>query len=186
MKVWFITGASRGFGALITQEALAAGDAVVATARDPKSVDRQDRQPPQFVGREARRHQGRRSARCGEGRVKRFSVVSTSSSTMPATGCWAQSRNRARTEVERMFQTNGFGVLNVIRAVLPEMRRQRAWAMSSTSPPSVVTPDMSAGAPMARRSSPSKASTIAGTGGGTARYQGDGGRARLLPHRLPG
>ena len=37
-KVWFITGASRGFGALIAAEALAAGDAVVAAARDPASV----------------------------------------------------------------------------------------------------------------------------------------------------
>src|SRR5271156_4207560 len=38
MRVWFITGASRGFGALIAQEALAAGDAVAATARNPHSV----------------------------------------------------------------------------------------------------------------------------------------------------
>ncbi len=41
MRVWFITGASRGFGARITAEALAAGDAVVATARDPSIVTRQ-------------------------------------------------------------------------------------------------------------------------------------------------
>ncbi|MBV8775577.1 MAG: short-chain dehydrogenase/reductase, partial [Alphaproteobacteria bacterium] len=39
MHIWFITGASRGFGALIAKEALAAGDAVVATARDPKSIE---------------------------------------------------------------------------------------------------------------------------------------------------
>jgi NAD(P)-dependent dehydrogenase (short-subunit alcohol dehydrogenase family) len=32
MRTWFITGASRGFGALIAQHALAAGDAVVAKA----------------------------------------------------------------------------------------------------------------------------------------------------------
>ena len=32
MRTWFITGASRGFGALIAQEALAKGEAVVATA----------------------------------------------------------------------------------------------------------------------------------------------------------
>ncbi len=38
MRTWFITGASRGFGALIAEKALAAGDAVVATARNPKTV----------------------------------------------------------------------------------------------------------------------------------------------------
>jgi len=36
MRTWFITGASRGFGALIAAEALAAGDHVVATGRDPR------------------------------------------------------------------------------------------------------------------------------------------------------
>src|SRR3546814_8112936 len=38
MRIWFVTGASRGFGALIVKEALAKGDAVVATARNPKTV----------------------------------------------------------------------------------------------------------------------------------------------------
>jgi NAD(P)-dependent dehydrogenase (short-subunit alcohol dehydrogenase family) len=37
-KTWFITGASRGFGALIAEEALRRGDNVVATARDPATV----------------------------------------------------------------------------------------------------------------------------------------------------
>jgi NAD(P)-dependent dehydrogenase (short-subunit alcohol dehydrogenase family) len=39
MRVWFITGASRGFGALFAKEALAAGDAVAATGRNSKSVE---------------------------------------------------------------------------------------------------------------------------------------------------
>jgi NAD(P)-dependent dehydrogenase (short-subunit alcohol dehydrogenase family) len=38
MRTWFITGASRGIGALIAAEALAAGDRVVATARHPETV----------------------------------------------------------------------------------------------------------------------------------------------------
>lgn len=38
-KVWFITGASRGFGFEITKAALAAGDKVVATARSMKGMD---------------------------------------------------------------------------------------------------------------------------------------------------
>ena len=38
MSVWFITGASRGFGLEITREALCRGDSVVATARNPQAV----------------------------------------------------------------------------------------------------------------------------------------------------
>ncbi len=38
MTVWFITGASRGFGLEIAKEALSRGDSVVATARDPRAV----------------------------------------------------------------------------------------------------------------------------------------------------
>src|SRR5690606_40383307 len=38
MKTWFITGASRGFGALVAQRALDNGDNVVATARNPQAV----------------------------------------------------------------------------------------------------------------------------------------------------
>jgi NAD(P)-dependent dehydrogenase (short-subunit alcohol dehydrogenase family) len=37
-KVWFITGASRGFGASIAREALARRDRVVAAARNPQTV----------------------------------------------------------------------------------------------------------------------------------------------------
>src|SRR2546428_14010910 len=37
-KVWFITGAGRGMGVEFAKAALAAGDAVVATGRDPGAV----------------------------------------------------------------------------------------------------------------------------------------------------
>jgi len=40
-KTWFITGASRGFGALIAEQALLRGDNVVATARNPNTVTKQ-------------------------------------------------------------------------------------------------------------------------------------------------
>ncbi|WP_033345011.1 SDR family NAD(P)-dependent oxidoreductase [Catenuloplanes japonicus] len=38
MKTWFITGASRGFGRAWTEAALARGDRVAATARDPETL----------------------------------------------------------------------------------------------------------------------------------------------------
>ncbi|MFF2552019.1 SDR family NAD(P)-dependent oxidoreductase [Nocardia sp. NPDC058058] len=37
-RTWFITGANRGLGRAFTEAALAAGDDVVATARDPKTM----------------------------------------------------------------------------------------------------------------------------------------------------
>ncbi len=37
-KVWFITGASRGFGTLFVRNALARGDRVIATARNPQAI----------------------------------------------------------------------------------------------------------------------------------------------------
>jgi len=36
MKTWFITGASRGFGALFVKEVLDRGDNVAAAARNPQ------------------------------------------------------------------------------------------------------------------------------------------------------
>jgi NADP-dependent 3-hydroxy acid dehydrogenase YdfG len=38
-KVWFVTGASRGFGRIWTEAALERGDRVAAAARDSKALD---------------------------------------------------------------------------------------------------------------------------------------------------
>jgi NAD(P)-dependent dehydrogenase (short-subunit alcohol dehydrogenase family) len=38
-KVWFITGASRGFGHRWAEATLKRGDKVAAAARDPKALD---------------------------------------------------------------------------------------------------------------------------------------------------
>lgn len=38
LKVWFITGSSRGLGRSITEAALKKGDKVIATARNPQKL----------------------------------------------------------------------------------------------------------------------------------------------------
>ena len=38
-KVWFVTGTSSGFGRCVVEEAVARGDRVIATARDPRSLE---------------------------------------------------------------------------------------------------------------------------------------------------
>jgi NAD(P)-dependent dehydrogenase (short-subunit alcohol dehydrogenase family) len=125
MKVWFITGASRGFGALITEEALAAGDKVVATARDPKTITDKIGAHPNLlavqldVTQEAQAHEAVREA------VKKFGRIDILVNNA-GYGLLGAVEESSASEVERMFQTNVFGVLNVTRAVLPEMRRQRS------------------------------------------------------------
>jgi len=125
MRVWFITGASRGFGALITAEALAAGDAVVATARDPSTVaarfGENDRLLPLKldVTNEAEAHAAAEAA------IKKFGRIDILLNNA-GYGLLGAVEEASAEEVQRLFATNVFGVLSVTRAILPHMRRQHS------------------------------------------------------------
>lgn len=125
MRVWFITGASRGFGARITAQALAQGDAVVATARDPSTVTKQFGENESLlavkldVTNEAQAHEAARAA------VKKFGRIDVLVNNA-GFGLLGAVEEASDAEVQRVFGTNVFGLLNVTRAVLPHMRRQRS------------------------------------------------------------
>ncbi len=125
MRVWFITGASRGFGALITREALDAGDAVVATARNPQTIiDRFGEHPNLLpvaldVTSEAQAHAAAESA------VKRFGRIDILLNNA-GYGLLGAVEEATAEEIEKIYATNVFGLLKVTRAVLPHMRRQRS------------------------------------------------------------
>ncbi|MBX5205718.1 oxidoreductase [Rhizobium sp. NZLR1] len=125
MKVWFITGASRGFGALMTKEALASGDAVIATARNPKTVTEQFGDHPNLltvaldVTNEA---QAKDAAATGIARFGRIDVLANNAGY----GLLGAVEEATAEEIEKLYATNVFGLLKVTRAVLPYMRRQRS------------------------------------------------------------
>jgi len=121
MKTWFITGASRGFGALIMKAVLASGDAVVATARDPSSIADHPRllRLPLDVTDEG---QARDAAARGIDKFGRIDVLVNNAGY----GLLGAVEEANALEVERLFATNVFGLLNVTRAVLPHMRKQRS------------------------------------------------------------
>lgn len=125
MRVWFITGASRGFGALIAQEALNAGDAVVATARNPDGLAAKFGNHPNLlpvaldVSNEAQAHAAAAEA------VKRFGTIDILLNNA-GFGLLGAVEEATAEEIERLYATNVFGLLKVTRAVLPHMRRQRS------------------------------------------------------------
>jgi len=125
MRTWLITGASRGFGTLIAEHALHAGDAVIATARKPQDItDRLGEHPNLLalrldVTREDEAHQA-----VAEG-IKRFGRIDVLINNA-GFGVLGAVEETSASETERLFATNVFGLLNVTRAVLPHMRARRS------------------------------------------------------------
>ena len=125
MLTWFVTGASRGFGALIVEKALAKGDRVVATARNPKAIaDRFGEKPNLLaialdVTDEAQAHQAAKEA------VARFGRIDVLVNNA-GYGLLGAVEEASAAEIEALYRTNVFGLLSVTRAVLPHMRRQRS------------------------------------------------------------
>ncbi|WP_085586466.1 MULTISPECIES: oxidoreductase [unclassified Pseudomonas] len=125
MRTWLITGASRGFGSLIAEHALRAGDAVIATARKPQDItDRLGEHPHLLavrldVTREDEAHQAVAES------IKRFGRIDVLVNNA-GFGVLGAVEETSASETERLFATNVFGLLNVTRAVLPHMRAQRS------------------------------------------------------------
>jgi NAD(P)-dependent dehydrogenase (short-subunit alcohol dehydrogenase family) len=156
MKTWFITGASRGFGAKVAAIALARGDRVVATARNPEDVARRLDDHPSLlalaldVTNEA---QAREAAAAAVARFGRIDVLLNNAGY----GLMGAVEEASADEVEGVYRTNVFGLLNVTRAVLPYMHAG-ARAACSTSRPSAVIAARPASASTRRPSSRSRVS----------------------------
>lgn len=125
MKTWFITGASRGFGLRIAKEALQKGDAVVATARNPKTIEDAIGFHPNLLAVQLDVTSEEQAQSAVSDAVKRFGRIDVLVNNA-GYGLLAAVEEASAQEVEKLYATNVFGLLNVTRAVLPQMRRQRS------------------------------------------------------------
>ena len=117
MKIWFITGAPRGFGALVTTRALAQGDAVVATARNPKAITDRFGEHPNLlpVARDvADDKQGNTAVKAAIDRFGQIDILLNNAGF----GLMGAVEEATVSEIEAVYRTNVFRLLNVTRAVL--------------------------------------------------------------------
>ncbi|MCX4728614.1 SDR family oxidoreductase [Streptomyces sp. NBC_01306] len=125
-KVIFVTGAGRGLGTDIARQALAAGHQVVATGRRPENV-------LNALGGEQNNllvtalditstAAARAAVDAAVARFGRIDVLINNAATFQAGYFEEISEAQMRAQIE----TNLFGPMNVTRAVLPVMRKQRA------------------------------------------------------------
>ncbi|WP_343728765.1 oxidoreductase [Duganella sp.] len=122
-KVWFITGASRGFGVLTAQQALKRGDFVVATARDPQAVIAALGEHPNLLALRLDVKLEAQAVVAAQQAVARFGRIDILVNNA-GYGLLGAVEEANAEEVRALYETNVFGLLNVSRAVLPVMRRQ--------------------------------------------------------------
>ena len=123
--VWFITGAGRGMGVDIAQAALAAGHAVVATGRNPDAVIRAvgDADDLLVIDLDITSPASAEAAvPAALDRFGRIDVLVNNAGNFFA-GFFEELSPE---QFEAQLTTNLLGPLNVTRAVLPVMRKQRA------------------------------------------------------------
>jgi NAD(P)-dependent dehydrogenase (short-subunit alcohol dehydrogenase family) len=125
MKIWFITGASRGFGALVTERALANGDGVVATARNPQAVIDRFGEHPNLLAVALDVADEGQAVAAAKAAIQRFGRIDVLLNNA-GFGLLGAVEEASAAEVEAVYRTNVFGLLTVTRAVLPHMRSRKS------------------------------------------------------------
>jgi NAD(P)-dependent dehydrogenase (short-subunit alcohol dehydrogenase family) len=117
--------ASRGIGARITEAALAQGDAVVATARDAASIEKRLGTQPGLLAVTLDVTDEAQAARATAAALSRFGRIDILVNNA-GYGLLGAVEEASADEVRRLYETNVFGLLNVTRALLPQMRERRS------------------------------------------------------------
>jgi NAD(P)-dependent dehydrogenase (short-subunit alcohol dehydrogenase family) len=124
-KVWFVTGAGRGMGVEFSRVALAAGNAVVATGRNPGAVTDAIGAADDLLVLKldvTSRQDAEAAVQAAAERFGRIDVLVNNAASFEA-GFFEELTPE---QIERQLTVSLIGPMNVTRAVLPIMRKQRS------------------------------------------------------------
>lgn len=131
-KIWFITGAGRGMGVDFAKAALMAGHAVVATGRDSDRVSKILGESNDLLAVRMDVTSGADAGAAARAAVDRFGRIDVLVNN--AANFYAGYFEELTPEqIERQLATSLIGPMNVTRAVLPVMRKQRSGHIISIS-----------------------------------------------------
>jgi NAD(P)-dependent dehydrogenase (short-subunit alcohol dehydrogenase family) len=131
-KIWFITGAGRGMGADIAKAALAAGHAVVASGRDSGRVSKALGRSNELLAAKldvTSRADAEAAVRAAVERFGRIDVLVNNAASFYA----GYFEELTPEQMDRQLAASLVGSMNVTRAVLPVMRKQRSGHIISIS-----------------------------------------------------
>lgn len=125
-KVWFITGASRGIGLEIVKSVLESGDKVVATVRSlAESLSNKLGNPENLSVVHLDITDEKQAVEAANQAIQKFGRIDVLVNNA-GYGLLSAVEEASADEVKKNFETNVFGLLNVTRAVLPFMRKERS------------------------------------------------------------
>jgi NAD(P)-dependent dehydrogenase (short-subunit alcohol dehydrogenase family) len=131
-KIWFITGAGRGMGVDFAKAALAAGHGVVASGRNRDAVSKALGPSDDLLAIKldvTSRADAEAAVRAAVDRFGRIDVLVNNAASFYA----GYFEELTPEQMERQLTTSLVGPMNVTRAVLPAMRKQRSGHIISIS-----------------------------------------------------
>jgi NAD(P)-dependent dehydrogenase (short-subunit alcohol dehydrogenase family) len=125
-KVWFITGTSAGIGRELAEAALEKGYRVAATARKPEVLrDLAEKYPETVLTLKLDVTDKNDIAQAIAKTIEKFGRIDTVVNNA-GYGLLGAVEEPSDEQIRRQFETNVFGVINVVREVLPVLRRQKS------------------------------------------------------------
>jgi NAD(P)-dependent dehydrogenase (short-subunit alcohol dehydrogenase family) len=124
-KVWFITGAGRGMGLDIAKAALAAGNKVVATGRNPEKVSQAIGASENLLVLKLDITDAAQAEVAVSQTIEKFGQIDVLINNA-ASFFAGYFEELSMEEIEQQFATSLFGPMKVTRAVLPVLRKQRS------------------------------------------------------------